>query len=476
MRLALALLVLLAPLSSRGGLPPRYGGELAVALPATPAELDPARATAPADLAAVRALHATLVEMDASGALRPGLLAALPEPEPGGRAFLLRLEPGLRFHDGSPVTAADVAHSLARLLDPRIRSPHAWIALAIQGADDVREGRAQALSGVEVLSDSELRVALDAPFPELPRALAALPAAVLPRSSAAGVGAGPFRLAGRGPGGALRLAAFDGFHRGRPYADAVTLAGMDARRLARAFARGEVDLALRPEAPPGASALDLQPLTAVWALVRGPRAGAIRLALETVDRSELARRSTRGPAAPLAALLPPALLPAPPPAAAPYPATPLRAGGGYRLALLVPAAAELPRAVADRLQVRLFDHGFRAAVEPLPPEALAARLASGDYDLALVTVGFAASSPALAVVEAAFALGGASAARRALGRLGSAEPGAVAAEIAADAGAVPLFASGLRVSPRRGLEGLAPAPDGGVELGDLWTLPAPDGR
>jgi len=475
-RSALAAALLLAPLASLAGLPPRYGGELAVALPAAPVELDPARAASPADLAAARALHATLVEVDAAGALRPGLLASLPEPEPGGRAFLLRLAPGLRFHDGSPVTAGDVAWSLARLLDPGVRSPHAWIALAIQGADDVREGRAQALSGVQVLSDLELRVVLDLPFPELPRALAAFPAAVLPRSGAAEVGAGPFRLAGRGADGALRLAAFDGFHRGRPYADAVTLAGMDARRLARAFARGEVDLALRPEAPPGASARDLPALTATWALLRGPRAGAVRRALEAVDRSELARLSTRGPAAPLASLLPSAFLPEPAPAAAPLTGRPARESDGRRLALLVPSAAEFPRAVADRLQVKLFDRGVRVAVEALPPEALAARLASGDYDLALVSAHFAASSPALAAVEAAFALGGAASARRALSRLGSADPASVAAEIAADAGAVPLFASGLRASARPGLAGLVAAPDGAVDLGDLWTLPARGGR
>ena len=38
-----------------------------------------ARATGPAQLEAVRALHATLVEVDRGGQLRPGLLATLPE-------------------------------------------------------------------------------------------------------------------------------------------------------------------------------------------------------------------------------------------------------------------------------------------------------------------------------------------------------------------------------------------------------------
>jgi peptide/nickel transport system substrate-binding protein len=260
------------------GLPPRYGGDLVVALPAAPADLDPARASTPADLLAARALHATLVEVDAVGVLRPGLLAALPEAEPGDRAFRMRLRPGLRFHDGQPVTAADVAASLSRLLLPAVRSSHGWIALPIHGAEEVRQGRAATLPGVEVLSDLELRVVLDLPFPELPRALAAAPAAVVKArdgEARPASGAGPFRLAPGSAGreGQIRLLAFDGFHRGRPYADGVTLAWTDTRRAARAFGRGEVDLLLGPEAPPGAAARALPALTVTCALVNAARLG-----------------------------------------------------------------------------------------------------------------------------------------------------------------------------------------------------------
>ena len=62
--------------------------------------------------------------------------------------------------------------------------------------------------------------------------------------------------------------------------------------------------------------------------------------------------------------------------------------------------------------------------------------------------------------------------RRALARLAVADPGAAAAGAAEEAGAVPLLAAGLIASPRAGLHGLAPLPDGGFDPGDLWTLPA----
>ncbi len=304
-------------LPARAGLPPRFGGELRLSLPVAPGDLDPARAESPTELLAARAVHATLLEADASGVLRPGLLLALPEAEPGGRAFRLRLRSGLRFHSGAPLLAADVAASLSRLAAPG-RSPHGWIVLPVKGAEEVRTGRAAALSGVQILSDAELRVELESPFPAFPEALAAVPAAV---ARAPGDGAGPFRRAGEVPGG-LRLPAFDGSFRGRPFADALLLLAQDARRAARAMARGDVDLAVRPEAVPGAAATPLPAVTATWALVSPRRlpeaAAAVRAALASVERAELCR-FVRGPSTPLSGPLPPALWPGPaaPPATAP---------------------------------------------------------------------------------------------------------------------------------------------------------------
>ncbi len=469
-RRALALAALLAAARAGGGaLPPRYGGEIRVALTELPSDLDPARASTPAELLAARALHATLVELLPSGELRPGLLAGLPEAEAGGRAFRMRLRPGLRFQDGQPLLAADVAASLSRLLQPAVRSPHAWLALAIQGAEAVREGRAASLAGVQVLSDLDLRVALDVPI-DLPRALAAAPAAIVSRS---GAGAGPFRPGGRGDG-TLRLPAFDDCPSGRAYPDALVLTGLDARRAARAFSRGEIDLVLRPDAAPGAAAGELPALTATYALVNARRRGALaaplRRRLAELDRGELTRLFVRGPALPLSGPLPPAVLAAvapPAPPAARLPGAPPR-----RLSLLVSSAAENHRAVADRIQVKLFDRGVRVVVESLAPPAFAARLAAGDWDLALAAVTFASASPQLATLQLAQALGGVPLARRALARLGEADAAAVAAEVVEAAGAVPLFAVGLRASARPGLEGLAPRPDGTLDPGGLWTLRA----
>lgn len=472
---ALAALLLLSALPAAAGVRPSYGGELRVALPAAPRVLDPARARDPADLVAVRALHAPLLELDASGRLAPGLLAEVPEPEAGGRAFRLRLRPDAAFADGSPITAADVAAALRRTVQPGIASPHAWVALPIAGAEEVRAGRAAALAGIAIVSDRELLVSLAFPFPDFPWALAAPASAPV---SATGAGAGPFRLAGaRGPG-ALRLVANDAHHRGRPFADALVLAAESARGAADAVLRGEAQLVLRAEAA-GPGARDLPPAVATYALVNvhrlGPGAAPLRAALAAVDRGELARRFVHGPAEPLDALLPRFALPPEDPARAGRRAA-VRATSGRppaNVTLLVVDGASDQRAVADRLQVKLFDRGIRVAVERVDAARFAERLARGDHDVALVTVTLVSARPALAAAQVALAAGGPRLARHALETLGATRPAALPAalqRLADEAGLVPLFATGLRATAAPALQGLAPRADGSVPLGDLWRL------
>lgn len=468
--LALLAAIAVAPGRAPAGVRPQYGGELRVLLPSPVAQPDPALASSPSDLAALRALHATLVEIDEGGALRPGLLAALPEPEDGARAWRLRIAPALRFQDGKSIAAADVAASLARLAGPG--SASAWLTAPIEGAADVREGRSSVLSGVQVLSESELRIVLSYPFPRFPEALAALPSAIV-RVAPGGalVGAGPFR-----PAGALdrsmRLVAFDGFHGGRPYPDAVVLAGADARAASRALATGAADVVCRPEALDGRTGLETTPQGVVVAVVSrrlGPAAEPTRRALAAIDRRDLARL-VLAPAVPLAALLPPPLLAVSAPRAAQREA----GAPAARIHLLLPEGPGAPRAAAARIQVKLYDRGVRVALETAPAPAFASRLASGDFDAALLPVWLASRVPALALAQIAAAAGARDRGARALAQAAAAEPAAlpaIAAGLEAELLAVPLYATGLRVALRDGVEGARLGPDGTLDLGDLWLMP-----
>jgi MarR-like DNA-binding transcriptional regulator SgrR of sgrS sRNA len=470
-RCLFALLALAHPPSAEAGVRPRYGGALRVLLPASPAQPDPARATSPTELAAVRAAHATLLEVDEHHALRPGLLEALPEPEDGARAWRLRLAPALRFQDGQPIAAADVAASLARLGGPG--SAHSWLTAPIAGSAAVRLGNAALLSGVQVLSDRELRIALSYPFPGFAEALATLPSALV-RAGAGGalVGAGPFQPAGVTERG-LRLAPFDGFHGGRPFADALILAGADVRSASRALADGAAEVVCRPESLDGRAHLETGPLGVVLAVVSrrlGPAAEATRNSLAALDRRDLARL-VRAPVVPLPALLPPALLQAVSPRGTP----PRQAGApAARLKLLLPEGADAPRATAARIQVKLYDRGVRAAIETAPAATFAARLASGDFDVALVPVWLVSRTPAIALAQIAAATGGPEWGARAFARVAGADADAlpsIASALETELLAVPLYATGLRFATGDAVEGLWLHDDGTPELGDAWLMP-----
>jgi peptide/nickel transport system substrate-binding protein len=458
-----------APRPAAAGLRPSYGGEVRLALPAAPRELDPALAGSAVDLFAARATSGLLVEWD--GNANVGLLAEAPQAEDEARVFRLRLRPGLRRADGAPLAAADVAAHLARLLSRESPSPHAWAALAILGADAVLEGRGTAPAGLQVVSETELLVTLAFPFPAFAEVLATVPCAI--------PGAGPFVAGARRGGAPLVLRANPHHHRGRPYADALRLETGDARQAARLLERGGVDLVVRPE-PLGARAVALPPdlltLAALQPARLGPAAGTVRAALASLDRTELARRFVRGPSAPLERLVlgvagpPSALTPAPPGGAA---------GARGAVRLLVHAGAPDQRTLAARIQVKLFDSGLRVAVEAADGDRFAERLRAGDYEVALVPVPLASRAPVVAAAQVVLAARGAPAARRALATLAGVAPGDLGSaldRLARELDLVPLVASGMHAAAGPALgAGLGPPGRGALperDPGALWLVGA----
>jgi peptide/nickel transport system substrate-binding protein len=454
----------LLPAAAAAGVRPAHGGTVRVALPAA------SGAAGPGALLLARATAAPLLEVDDAGALVPGALAEVPVPEAGGRAFRLRVRPGLTDAGGRTIDAARLAEHLAGLA----RGAEAWVVLPVAGMEALRDGRAPLLAGVQVLSPAELLVTLAFPLPDLPWLLAALPAA-LP-------GAGPFVAEPRrSPSSPLVLRANVRHHRGRPVADALELRALDARAAARQLEQGALHLVLRPE-PAGARAGPALPaLTATVAVVNGARIGAgaeaVRRALDALDRAELARRFVRGPGEPLPTLAPAAVLPSGPPAAdGPAAADAPAAPAPTRLALLADASAPDQRALAERIQVKLFDGGLRAALEIADRTRHAERLAAGDYDVALVTVEVAALRPALAAGQIAFAARGPAAGRRAMAELADLSGDAAlaaAARLARELAIVPLVATGPRASLGPALQGFAPGADGSFDPGALWLLGGP---
>jgi peptide/nickel transport system substrate-binding protein len=93
------------------------------------------------------------------------MLAESWETPDGGRTFLFKLRPGVRWHDGTPFTARDVVFSLNLYANPRVASPWATKLSAVQGYAAFQSGAAESLAGVSAPDDLTVRIELDGPRP-----------------------------------------------------------------------------------------------------------------------------------------------------------------------------------------------------------------------------------------------------------------------------------------------------------------------
>ena len=86
------------------------------------------------------------------------------EPSPDGKTYTFHLRHGVKFHNGGEVKAADFKYSWERACDPDTGSGTAATYLGdIVGAKEMLAGKAEEISGVEVVDDYTLRVTIDAP-------------------------------------------------------------------------------------------------------------------------------------------------------------------------------------------------------------------------------------------------------------------------------------------------------------------------
>ncbi len=131
-------------------------------------------------------VYDTLFGRDETLAARPQMVDRH-EISPDGLTHTLTLRDGLRWHDGSPVVSQDVVASIRR-----------WGARSVGGRRLMRF-----TSGMEILDDRHVKIVLNAPYRQLPVALAS-PGAVIMRTREAltdpdvqvteAIGSGPFRF------------------------------------------------------------------------------------------------------------------------------------------------------------------------------------------------------------------------------------------------------------------------------------------
>src|SRR5947199_5841602 len=117
--LALAVLVASAVTAVNAAETPRRGGILLAVIGADPPSLDPHQESTFATLQLVAPLYSTLLQTDPFDYPKIiGDAASEWKISPDGLTYTFKIRPGIKFHDGSPLTAADVKATYDKIVFP----------------------------------------------------------------------------------------------------------------------------------------------------------------------------------------------------------------------------------------------------------------------------------------------------------------------------------------------------------------------
>lgn len=177
-----------------------------VLLDSSPKGLDPRFATSDASAKLVGLLHAGLVSTDTnSGEPKLDLAASIDQPSPV--RYEVRLREDIYFHDGEPVTTADVKYTFMQLGSDLVNSPYA--------------GTTKRIKSFDVIDQHRFVITLKKPFAAF---ISDLSMGIVPAHRCAGHASCPGKVIGAGPYKFVRNEAdklylfdsFDNYYAGKP--------------------------------------------------------------------------------------------------------------------------------------------------------------------------------------------------------------------------------------------------------------------
>ncbi|MFI4986822.1 MAG: ABC transporter substrate-binding protein [Alphaproteobacteria bacterium] len=160
-------------------------------------------------------LYNNLTRLSAHGGVE-GDLAESFEPAADGMSWTFVLRDGVKFHDGSAFTAADVVATIEKVLDPKTAAPY--------------RAELGPIGGVKAVATMKVRIALSSPYADLPKALASPTARIVSEKGIAEYakldgavhGTGPFTLKEFAPNDHVVMERNPHYFRnGRPFLDRV---------------------------------------------------------------------------------------------------------------------------------------------------------------------------------------------------------------------------------------------------------------
>jgi peptide/nickel transport system substrate-binding protein len=212
---------------------PRRGGKLRVAgaTAAATDTLDPAKQSNQTDYSRGNMLYNGLTSLDGSLTPQPALAESFTTKD--AKTWVFTLRKGVVFHDGKPLTPADVVWSISRHKDPATASKAKVLA--------------DQIDSVKASGPNEVTMVLSSPNADLPVILGTFHFHIVKEGTtdfAAGIGTGPYKLKEFKPGVRSLVVRNESYWKpAKPYLDEIEFVGIgDESARVNALLSGGMDL------------------------------------------------------------------------------------------------------------------------------------------------------------------------------------------------------------------------------------------
>lgn len=135
-----------------------YKDQIVQALFVSPSGVfNPIYADSDYDIAVNNIVFSTLLALDSNKEIIPSLAESY-DISDDSKTITFHLREGVKWHDGTPFTSEDVAFTLNKMADPEYIGPLYGSVETIVGAAEVKEGKAETISGVEIVDAQTIRL------------------------------------------------------------------------------------------------------------------------------------------------------------------------------------------------------------------------------------------------------------------------------------------------------------------------------